>query len=189
MYLKLYIKLTLKENKRSLFYTEFKMAKEQYNVSLKDQRENGLIFFTSLLIIASTVYSLYISQHADFFVMNLFGIAEFTNTSVGKKVYGVILLLASFKLLLLLGLLTTKDIVKKLMYSFTLIMMVSLSGVFAFGTNCPEMVNNNVYYCQQTLMLENHVSIIMMGLLGVITFLNYKKIQIMDKSSIKMETV
>lgn len=165
------------------------MAKEQYNVSLKDKQENGLVLFTTLLIIASTVYSLYISQHADFFIMNLLGIAEFTNTDAGKKVYGIILLLSAFKLLILLGLLNTKDIAKKIIYSFMLMMIVAIAGNFSFGSNCPEMVNNNVYYCQQTLLVDNKINTLMMCLLGIISYMNYRKVQIMEKKSIKMEQI
>lgn len=165
------------------------MAKEQYNVSLKDKQENVLVLFTTLLIIASTVYSLYLSQHADFFILKLLGIAEFTNTDAGKKVYGIILLLSAFKLLILLGLLNTKHIAKKFIYSFMLMMIVAIAGNFAFGSNCPELVNNNVYYCQQTLLVDNKINTLMMCLLGIISYINYRKVQIMEKKSIKMETV
>jgi hypothetical protein len=165
------------------------MAKEQYNVSLKDKQENVLVLFTTLLIIASTVYSLYLSQHADFFVMNLLGIAEFTNTDSGKKVYGIILLLSAFKLLILLGLLNTKHIAKKLIYSFTLVMVVAIAGNFSFGLNCPEMVNNNVYYCQQTLLVDNKINMVMMCLLAVISYINYRKVQLMEKHKLKVDTV
>jgi hypothetical protein len=165
------------------------MAKEQYNVSLKDKQENCLILFTTLLIIASTVYSLYISQHADFFVMNMFNISEFINTTAGKKFYGLILLLSAIKLLLMLGMLYTKDVIKKVMYPFTLLMLTSITGVFAFGTSCPEMINNNVYYCPQTLLVDNKINMVMIGLLAIITFINYRKVQIMEKQQLKLETV
>lgn len=172
------------------FYTEIRMSKSKYDVSLKDKSENALIFFTSLLIIASTIYSLYISQHADFFAINIVGIAEFTNTSAGKKFYGFILLLSCFKLLLMWSLLTTKDIVNKLMSSGALIFAVCISSVIAFGNTCSEMVNVDLYYyCQQTALIDNKIFNLLLLCLACITVISYKRVQKMENDAIKMEVI
>lgn len=166
------------------------MSTSKYNVSSIQQRESGLIFLTALLVIITTLYSLYISQNADFFVMNIFGISEITNTTAVNKMYGIILLLSAFKLLMLFGLLTSKNIFKKTIFAFICLMVAATLGVFAFGSTCPEMIanaNDNVYYCQQTALIENNSNLVIIGLLSIIAFKGYKKIEAMEET--KMEAV
>lgn len=61
------------------------MSNKKYDISIQKQRERAFTFFTALLVIVSTVYSLYISQHADFFSIGMVGNIYFTNELDGKK--------------------------------------------------------------------------------------------------------
>lgn len=165
------------------------MSNKKYNVSIKKQRENGLIVFTSLLVIIATIYSLYISQHADFFSINTIGDIYFTNGLDGKKAYGVILLISSFKLLMILGLLTTDNLVKKTMYAFACLMSANVLAVFSFGSLCPEMVNLGIYACHQTQLIDNKSNLLITLLLGFISYKGYKKIEVTQKESLRHECV
>lgn len=165
------------------------MSNKKYDISIHKQRESAFTFFTALLVIVSTVYSLYISQHADFFSINVVGNIHFTNELDGKKAYGVILFLTSFKLLMVFGLLTTKNIMKKTMYAFSCLMTATILGAFTFGSICPEMVNLGVYACQQTQLIDNKINILITLLLGFMCYKGYKKIETMEKNLIKMETI
>lgn len=163
------------------------MSNKKYDISIQKQRDSALTFFIAFLVIVSTVYSIYISQHADFFSINVIGNVYSTNELDGKKAYGVILLISSFKLLMVLGLLTTKNIMKKTMYALSCLMTASILGAFTFGSVCPEMVNSGVYACQQTQLIDNKINILITLLLAFIFYKGYKKIEIIEKN--KMEEV
>lgn len=165
------------------------MSNKKYDISIQKQRERAFTFFTALLVIVSTVYSLYISQQADFFSINMVGNIYFTNELDGKKAYGVILLISSFKLLMVLGLLTTNNIMKKTMYALSCLMTANILGAFTFGSICPEMVNLGIYACQQTQLVDNKINILITLLLGFMCYKGYKKIETMEKDLLKMESV
>lgn len=157
------------------------MSSLKYNVPLKEKQQNMFMSFLSILIIITTVYSLYISQHADFFIINMMGIAEFTGTSAGKNIYGFILLISCFKLFMLWRLLNTKDIIKKTISAFCCLLAAAILGMFSFGQICTEMVNNNIYYCPQSFLTEGKSNLVIICLLGFICYKGYKKIEIIQK--------
>lgn len=165
------------------------MSSLKYNVSLKEKQQNMFMSFISILIIITTVYSLYISQHADFFTINMMGVAEFTGTSAGKTIYGSILLISSFKLFMLWCLLTTKDTIKKTMSAFACLLAAAILGMFSFGQSCADMVNNNVYYCPQSFLTEGKSNFLIICLLGFICYKGYRKIEVMQKEAMKAEAI
>lgn len=165
------------------------MTKDKYSVSIHKKRESGITFFTAILVLVSTLYSLYISQHADFFIIDIVGDVSFVNTDAGKKVYGVVLLISAFKLLMIFGILNTKNIMKKAMYALSCLMIGSSLGLISFGQACPEMVNLSAYACQSTRLIENYSNILIMGLLIYICYKAYKEILKLEQANQRIESI
>lgn len=165
------------------------MSSLKYNVSLKEKQQDMVISFISILIIITTVYSLYISQYADFFAINMMGIAEFTGTSAGKIIYGAILLISCFKLFMLWCLLTTKDTIKKTISAFACLFAAAVLGMFSFGQSCAELVNHTIYYCPQSFLIEAKSNLVIVCLLGFVCYKGYRKIEAIQKEAIRAEAI
>jgi len=161
------------------------MSKDKYNVDIEKKREDYITVFTAILVFVSTVYSLYSSQHADFFIVNMIGDISFVNTDAGKKVYGFVLIVSAFKLLMMLGMLNTKQTIKKFAYALSCLMIGNMLGFLSFGQSCPEMVNLSAYACQTTQLIERYSNMMIMGLLSYLCYLQYKKSLNSEQENIK----